>query len=220
MLGFWLFLAVFFGTVAVGFLIAAYRLYQQEEAERFVAQAEIEALQNAKPNITVAPIVNGNRAILRVTNSGGGAVLTASGKVTKGEPNQRWYVMYWEGVAGYERHVDAGSTVDILVGAVWHRTRESEDLYAGGLVLYQIGTQGEQVLGVWIDLIRPDQSGKAIQRREAQCEIEVAITGHPPLVQPFSERYQLAVVNGEMWFNLASQWSIEHTADSPSLVIS
>lgn len=102
--------------------------------------------------------------------------------------------MYWESNKESTCHIDGGGRASILVSGISSETDKVRNLFQGGLMLYRMGTSGEQVFGAaTLESAQPRflANGKAYSLAD-KCDIEVEITSSPELAEVFGpQRYAL-----------------------------
>ena len=205
----WVFAVVFVAAVVLGLLRAPYHLFREQEDLKIQTQKQLKAIEDARPSIEVTPKVWNGRAILEVENRGGVGEFEARGRVISGIPEPELYFMYWEAVPNVRCHIDAGGTASILVGERSTRTQTSTNIYEGDLVLFKMGSSGEQVFAAqtWVEIPPQILEGKDAIAHELRpvCTVEITITSTPTLSNPFSKRhFELEVYGNSVSFEPVS----------------
>jgi hypothetical protein len=196
---------VFVGVIGLGvlYLVSLIKApYLQCNEARTLLKQSTKLAEKTSPRIIVTHHIHNDRAILEVNNIGAEAQFTAKGRILEADIDPELFTMYWESNKENTCHIDAGGKATILVSGISKIVDETRNLYKNGLMLYKMGTSGEQVFGArslekrlnFIQTygIKVPEDDKYIYINK--CIVEIEITSSPPLSEPFgSKRYQLEV---------------------------
>lgn len=183
---------------------------------------EIDLAFQQKPNIKVYPEIKNDRALLIVENMGAEANFTAKARVIATRPEAELYTMYWESCSTTSCHIDGdGGIASILVGEIAkydNKTRDANSFYIkGDLVLFKMGTSGEQVFPPYseegTEWIKGGEVWKKSGSPIRRCIIEVTITATPRLKKKWgTHKYLCEIENSEIKF-YETELSTPHKID-------
>ena len=117
-------------------------------------------------------------------------MFTAKCRVISGIPGPEWFTMYWESNShSSEMRIDHDGLQTVFAGRVAVHTVESMDIYQGGLVLYKLGGEGEQLFPAQtLETTKVDETW-ASPELEERCVLEVLITASPAMKEPYMKMY-------------------------------
>ena len=179
-----------------------------------------------KPEITVTPEINNERAKLVVTNNGGEGNFTAKARVRASLPGPELYTMYWESVSDVSCHIDGGGGVaSILVG---RRARSnyidklalqegdtSRSYLKGDLLLLKMGAKGPDSFAAFSQATWKEvRDGKEVNvyTNADRCILEVTITATPTLRKKWGTRKYLCEIEDGQIKLYETELSVPHVA--------